>query len=132
MVTKKNPCQVKDRHFVSHSVSFLCFVSFPIPGFITSRQDLGTLAGTHALCQLILCGELCCFSYPDWTMVNRCVAALIRMASACCRISICIRSGRRCFSGVGEGGAGGATAPPLLKVGGGTAPPTFWTCLHLK
>ena len=27
-------------------------------------------------------------------------------------------------SGVGEGGAGGATAPPLLKVGGGgTAPP---------
>ena len=32
-------------------------------------------AGTHALCQLILCGELCCFSYPDWTMVNRCVVA---------------------------------------------------------
>ena len=37
MVTKKIPCQVKDRHFVSHSVSFLCFVSFPIPGFITSQ-----------------------------------------------------------------------------------------------
>ena len=31
------------------------------------------------------------------------------------------------YSGVGEGGAGGATAPPLLKVGGGGGhcPPTL-------
>ena len=36
---------------------------------------------------------------------------------------------QRCMSsGVGQGGA---TAPPLMKVGG-QCPPTFWTCLHLK
>ena len=34
-------------------------------------------------------------------------------------------------SGIGQGGQGGATAPPLLKVGG-AVPPAFWTCLHLK
>ena len=39
----------------------------------------------------------------------------------------------KCISGVGEGGAGGATAPPpLLKVGGGHCPPTLGHDCTLK
>ena len=44
--------KVKDRHFVSHSVSFLCFVSFPIPGFITSHSTKTTVYFKHFLFSL--------------------------------------------------------------------------------